>query len=75
VTGIGEEAADVELTTNDKKKVDALFARSGTSVFGVVDDEYALDKKLSEDEKKEKLKALVSAAAPAPAPSGSAPKK
>lgn len=73
VSGLGDEAATVEFTTPDKKKLEGVFARSGTNVFGIVDDEYAIDKKLSPDEKKDKLKSLLGSAAPAPA--SSAPKK
>lgn len=81
VPGVGDEASLV-VVKQGELKLEYLFARKGSLVVGAGDDDYALTKHLSKDEKAAKLKAWLAGAtsapsgsSPAPSPSASAPPK
>jgi hypothetical protein len=57
LAGVGDEGTTAKLTGGDgKTALQAFFARVGTNVLGIVDDELGGEKKLSQEEKLAKLK-------------------
>jgi hypothetical protein len=58
LAGVGDEALTVKLPAESGTKLDAAFARSGSTVFGAIDDELAKTH-ATPDELKAKLSALL----------------